>query len=97
MTSAEIDKVMEGVGEKIVLSDEDFANIVERLQSGAPGYPGLSWKDFLYVRDQIFNEPDAPVSYPFLWDISHSDMWPTTTLSQAERSTTVWQDWQRSI
>jgi RoxA-like, cytochrome c-like len=73
MSGAEIDKVMEGVGEKVVLSDEDFANIVERLLSKKPGYPGLGLKEFLYVRNKIFNAPDAPVSYPFLWDISHSD------------------------
>ena len=47
--------------------------IVERLLSTKPGYPGLDLKGFLYVRDKIFNAPNAPVSYPFLWDISHSD------------------------
>ena len=55
------------------LSDDEFATIVDRLFSKDPGYPGLSLKEFLYVRDKIFNTPDAPVSYPFLWDISHSD------------------------
>jgi hypothetical protein len=28
---------------------------------------------------------------------STSDMWPTTIRSQADRSTTVWQRWQRSM
>ena len=64
---------MEGIGEKIVLSDDEFALVVKRLLSDEPGYPGLDIKDFLYVKDEIFNTPDAPVSYPFLWDISHSD------------------------
>jgi processive rubber oxygenase RoxA-like protein len=73
LNSAEIDKVLEGLGDRIVFSDEDFAKIVERLISKNPGYPGLTPKEFLYVRDKIFNTPDAPVSYPFLWDISHSD------------------------
>jgi len=65
--------VLEGLGDRIVFSDEEFAKIVELLLSKNPGYPGLSLKEFLYVRDKIFNVPDAPVSYPFLWDISHSD------------------------
>lgn len=73
LSAAEIDKVLDGLGDRIVFSDDDFALIVERLLSKDPGYPGLSLKEFLYVRDQIFNTPDAPVSYPFLWDISHSD------------------------
>jgi hypothetical protein len=73
LTQDQIDKVLEGVGKRIVLNDDDFSLIVRRLQSKDPGYPGLDVKDLLYVRDQIFNPPDAPVSYPFLWDIAHSD------------------------
>jgi len=73
LSSAEIEKVLEGLGGGIVFSDEEFAKIVERLLSPKSGYPGLGLKEFLYVRDKIFNTPDAPVSYPFLWDISHSD------------------------
>jgi hypothetical protein len=73
LSKEQVDKVMEGIGDKIVLSDEEFSLVVKRLQSREPGYPGLSLKNFLYVRNAIFNTPDAPVSYPFLWDISHSD------------------------
>ena len=73
LTEDQIDKVLEGVGKRIVLVDDDFSLIVQRLLSKDPGYPGLSLKDFLYVRDMIFNAPNAPVSYPFLWDIAHSD------------------------
>ncbi|MEA2903272.1 MAG: hypothetical protein QOI12_659 [Alphaproteobacteria bacterium] len=73
LSGAEIEKVLEGLGRGIVFSDDEFATIVARLLSKAPGYPGLEPKEFLYVRDKIFNAPDAPVSYPFLWDISHSD------------------------
>ena len=72
MTEEQIDKVLEGVGETIIL-DDDFAKIVKRLRSEEPGYPGLSLKEFLYVRNEIFNPPNAPVSYPFLWDIAQSD------------------------
>ncbi|HWA90808.1 MAG TPA: di-heme-cytochrome C peroxidase [Rhizomicrobium sp.] len=34
---------------------------------------GLSLKQILYFRNKIFNAPDAPVSYPFLWDIPQHD------------------------
>jgi len=73
LSKEQIDKVVEGIGQRLVLNDDDFALVVRRLFSKEPGYPGLSLKDFLYVRDQIFNPPNAPVSYPFLWDIAHSD------------------------
>jgi cytochrome c5 len=73
LSPAEIELVLKDLGGRIVFSDDEFALIVKRLLSKEPGYPGLDLKDFLYVRNQIFNPPDAPVSYPFLWDISHSD------------------------
>lgn len=69
----QIAKVLEGVGRRLVLGDSDFGKVVRRLQSAQPGYPGLSLKEFLRVRDHVFNTPNAPVSYPFLWDIAHSD------------------------
>jgi hypothetical protein len=73
LTQEQIDKVLDGVGQRLVLDDDDFALIVKRLFSKEPGYPGIGLKEYLYVRDQIFNPPNAPVSYPFLWDIAHSD------------------------
>jgi mono/diheme cytochrome c family protein len=33
----------------------------------------LSLKQVLYFRNMVFNAPDAPVSYPFLWDITQHD------------------------
>ena len=72
LSDEQIDKVLEGTGENI-LRDKQFGLVVDRLASEENGYPGLSLKDQLRVRDKIFNEPSAPVSYPFLWDISKSD------------------------
>ncbi|MDH5517828.1 MAG: di-heme-cytochrome C peroxidase [Gammaproteobacteria bacterium] len=72
LTDAEIDKVLDGVGENIIV-DKQFSLIIERLASKESGYPGLNQRDILRVRNEIFNEPDAPVSYPFLWDIAQSD------------------------
>ena len=75
LTDAQIRKVLEGVGnpDDAVLKDSQFARIIANLRSDAPGYPGLSLTDMLRVRNAIFNPPNAPVSYPFLWDITHSD------------------------
>lgn len=73
LTQDHIDKILKNVGKRIVLNDDDFSLIVKRLQSTDPGYPGLSLKELLHVRNKIFNPPNAPVSYPFLWDIAHSD------------------------
>ena len=72
LTDSEIDNVLEGINETII-QDDQFALILNRLQSKNTGYPGLSFKQMLYVRNKIFNEPNAPVSYPFLWDIAQSD------------------------
>ena len=33
----------------------------------------MNIRQILRVRNAIFNPPNAPVSYPFLWDITHSD------------------------
>jgi len=72
LTDAQIDKVLEGIDENIIV-DKQFGLVLKRLLSSEPGYPGLNQRNLLRVRDQIFNEPDAPVSYPFLWDIAQSD------------------------
>lgn len=64
--------VLEGVDETII-GNKSFAIIFNRLRSLAPGYPALSRAQLFRLRDLIFNEPNAPVSYPFLWDITHSD------------------------
>jgi hypothetical protein len=72
LTNAEIDKVLDGVGENIIV-DKQFGLILERLASKEAGYPGLNQRNILRVRNQVFNEPNAPVSYPFLWDIAQSD------------------------
>jgi hypothetical protein len=72
LTRAQITLVLAGV-DPTIIRDDDFALIIERLRSSDPGLPGLSFKEMLYVRNEIFNEPNAPVSYPFLWDIAQSD------------------------
>jgi len=75
LSGAEIAKVMENVGEPddIILRDKDFLKIINNLQSKESGFPNLNFREMLRVRNKIFNPPNAPVSYPFLWDISHSD------------------------
>jgi cytochrome c5 len=72
LTTAEVDKVLEGISEAVI-GDLQFAKIIQRLSSNEPGYPGLTIKQMQRIKHKIFNEPDAPVSYPFLWDITHSD------------------------
>ncbi len=72
LNDAQIDKVLDGISETII-GDAQFALIIARLTSTDAGYPGLGVKDMQRIKQQIFNEPNAPVSYPFLWDITHSD------------------------
>lgn len=72
LTEQQVDAVLKGINETII-GDVQFALITERLGSKEGDLPGLNQRDQLRVRNAIFNEPDAPVSYPFLWDITHSD------------------------
>jgi hypothetical protein len=72
LTDAQVDKVLDGIGETII-GDLQFARVLERLVSTKEGYPGLDMAALEHIKSLIFNEPNAPVSYPFLWDITHSD------------------------
>jgi hypothetical protein len=72
MTAAQVDKVLYKISETII-GDLQFVKIIDRLMSTEEGYPGLAMADMQRVKDLIFNEANAPVSYPFLWDIVQSD------------------------
>jgi len=72
LTDTQIDKVLEGISDDIII-DKQFGQVLDRLASKEAGYPGLNQRNMLRVRNRIFNEPNAPVSYPFLWDIAQSD------------------------
>jgi len=67
-----IELVVKDINETVV-GDIGFAKVLNRLQSNEPGYPGLNDEQMDFVKDAIFNEPNGPVSYPFLWDITRSD------------------------
>ncbi|MFL0811318.1 MAG: ribonuclease E [Agarilytica sp.] len=72
LTKAQVELVLEGVNETII-GNEQFGMVIDRLTSKEEGYPGLNIKQMLRLRNYLFNEPNAPVSYPFLWGITHSD------------------------
>lgn len=63
---AELDKILAGLDDSIITNDE-FGHLFEKLQ------PLLTPRQFLKIRDEIFIKPNAPVSYPFLWDIAQHD------------------------
>jgi hypothetical protein len=69
---AQIELVIKDLNETVV-GDKGFAEVLNRLQKTDPGYPALNDAQMKLVKEAIFNEPNAPVSYPFLWDIPHSD------------------------
>lgn len=58
-------EVMAGV--EPVLSSNDRDHIIERIQEYLTG------KQIIELRNKIYNPADAPVSYPFLWDIPQHD------------------------
>jgi cytochrome c5 len=51
----------------VVLNGDDRDQIMEKFAAT------LGKQQLLDLRDQMFNRPDAPVSYPFLWDIPQHD------------------------
>ena len=58
--------VLKELRNKPVLDGDDRDRILE-------SFAALSTKQFLYLRDKLFNHPNAPVSYPFVWDIPQHD------------------------
>jgi cytochrome c5 len=72
ISDAQIDNVLEGL-DNLILGQDGFETILKRLQSNQPGYPGLTEEGIALIRSALFNEANAPVSYPFLWDIPQSD------------------------
>lgn len=72
LTPVQVDKVLEDISETII-GDLQFAKIIDRLMSAKEGYPALTMNDMNRIKALIFNDPNAPVSYPFLWDIVQSD------------------------
>lgn len=61
----ELEQVMQDV--EPVLSSRDRDHIVERTQQYLTG------KQSIQLRNKIYNPADAPVSYPFLWDVPQHD------------------------
>ncbi|WP_242447208.1 di-heme-cytochrome C peroxidase [Nitrosomonas supralitoralis] len=65
LTPEELIEVMSDV--EPVLSSTNRDHIIERIQ----GY--LTYKQIIRLRNKIYNPADAPVSYPFLWDVPQHD------------------------
>ncbi len=65
LTPVELDQVMADV--EPILSADDRDHIIARIQQF------LTPKQLLALRNEIYNPADAPVSYPFLWDIPMHD------------------------
>lgn len=73
LTEAEVELVLKDITDPTVIGNEQFALVLRNLMSTEPGYPGLDKDELTVLKDVFFNIPNAPVSYPFMWDITHSD------------------------
>lgn len=65
LSEDELTTVMSNV--EPVLSSHDRDHIIEKIQDY------LTSKQLIRLRNKIYNPADAPVSYPFLWDIPQHD------------------------
>ncbi len=59
-------QIMDGVT-KDIIETGTLDHLVTKMESHA------SLKQLLRIRNKLFNEPDAPVSYPYMWDIAQHD------------------------
>jgi mono/diheme cytochrome c family protein len=66
-TKADMDAVLDKQRLSHVLDDDQRDQIIERATQVLP------IRALLYLRNRLFNPPNAPVSYPFLWDIPQHD------------------------
>ncbi|MEE9303071.1 MAG: di-heme-cytochrome C peroxidase [Thiotrichaceae bacterium] len=74
LTNEQINLVLDFLNDDdLVIGQRGFEKIITRLMSTEPGFPGLNTQGVELFRDAIFNRANAPVSYPFLWDIAQSD------------------------
>lgn len=65
LSPVELAQVMIGI--ESVLSSSDRDHLIERTQTYLTG------KQSIQLRNKIYNPADAPVSYPFLWDVPQHD------------------------
>lgn len=54
-----------------ILDGEDQTQLLAKIEAALTKH--LSPKELLTLRNKVFNPADAPVSYPFLWDIPQHD------------------------
>lgn len=78
LTEDQVNLVLKDITAPTVIGNEQFALILRNLISTKPGYPGFKCdesgcKELEILKNDFFNEPNAPVSYPFMWDIAQSD------------------------
>ncbi len=72
LTEQHIKSVLDGLNET-VLGRQGFELMLGRLRQSEPTYPGLSEQQIDTLFTILFNEANAPVSYPYLWDVAHTD------------------------
>nr|WP_164502827.1 di-heme-cytochrome C peroxidase [Nitrosomonas oligotropha] len=65
VTEKEIDEILSKVDK--VITGEQRDHLMEQLKKH------LTPLQIALLNDAVFNRPDAPVSYPFLWDIAQHD------------------------
>lgn len=65
LSAEELAEIMVGV--EPVLSGTDRDHLIERTQAY------LTDRQLIRLRNKIYNPADAPVSYPFLWDVPQHD------------------------
>jgi len=73
LSEEQVNNILKDGVNDVIIGDKGFSLVMERLTKALKCEEGKICKDLVRARKAIFNEPDAPVSYPFLWDVPYSD------------------------
>lgn len=69
LTNKQVDYIFDGETGDVLMSDTKFSTVIDRLNT-----LNLSDENVRNLLNaSIFNEANAPVSYPFLWDVGQAD------------------------
>ncbi len=72
LTDEQIDAVLDDHNETI-FGRAGFEKMVANLKRRGQGFPGLGDAQVENALQHFFNEANAPVSYPYLWDVAQTD------------------------
>ena len=75
LTEAQVKTVIGNDLNDVIIGDKGFVQVLDRLRKelNCPEDKSKVCPNLIRANKAIFNEADAPVSYPYLWDVPYTD------------------------